>query len=349
MKALVLEEYGKFVLEDVEKPTPTGNEVLIKVMACSVCGSDVHGMDGSTGRRKPPIIMGHEASGIIVGLGPDVKEYKEGDRVTFDSTIYCNECDMCKAGKVNLCKNRKVLGVSCDEYKMNGAFAEYVVIPEHVLYRLPDSVTYQQAAMVEPLSVAYHGMTRTQVKAGDTVMIVGIGTIGILALQIAKSMGAGKLIAVDVDDVRLQMASENGADLCVNSRKEGALSEILSGTMDGDGVDVAVDCTGIQATFDLCLDASKLDGKVVLIGNVAPNIDMRLQTVVTHQLSLFGSCASAGEYPDCLRLIAEGKVRVEPMISASVGLEEGNEYIHKLYNREPGYYKVVLLPNGEEE
>jgi len=347
MKALVLEEYNKFVCEEVEKATIKDDEVLVKVMACSVCGSDVHGMDGSTGRRKPPIIMGHEASGIIEAVGKGVKNYAVNDRVTFDSTIYCGECEMCKQGKVNLCSNRKVLGVSCDEYKLNGAFAQYVAIPERVLYSIPDNVTYVQAAMIEPLSVAYHAMTRVNVKKGDTVMVVGIGTIGLLIQQVAKSMGAGKIIAVDVDDVRLALAKDNGADYCVNSKDEGALKQVLDAT-DNVGVDIALDATGIQATFDFCLNASRLDGKVVLVGNVAPHIDMRLQWVVTHQLSLFGSCASAGEYPQCLELISQGKVDVDKMISAKVGLEQGDEYIKKVYNREKGMYKIVLLPNGEE-
>ena len=161
MKALVMHEYGKLSYEDVAKPTPGKGKVLIRLKACSVCGSDVHGLDGSTGRRRPPVIMGHEASGIIEELGEGVSNYKVGDRVTFDSTIYCNECDMCRAGKVNLCRSRRVRGVSCEEYNQPGCFAEYVVVPDYILYPIPDNVTYVQAAMIEPLSVAYHAATRT--------------------------------------------------------------------------------------------------------------------------------------------------------------------------------------------
>jgi len=198
MKALVLTEYNKFDYLDVPTPTPGTGEVLIKVKACAVCGSDVHGMDGSSGRRQPPDIMGHEASGQIEAVGPGVEGWSVGDRVTFDSTVYCNQCDACLAGNVNLCTNRQVLGVSCDDYRRDGAFADYLVVPAYICYRLPDEVSYVQAAMVEPLAIAYHAATRTPVKPGMSAVIVGVGTIGLLTLQVVKAMGAGPIIAVDI-------------------------------------------------------------------------------------------------------------------------------------------------------
>jgi L-iditol 2-dehydrogenase len=344
MKALVMEKYKEFHYVDVPTPEPKENEVLVRVKACAICGSDVHGMDGSTGRRRPPVIMGHEAAGQIEAVGNAVKRYKPGDRVTFDSTIYCNACDMCNAGNVNLCANRRVLGVSCEEYRMDGAFAEYVAIPEHVLYRLPDKVTYHQAAMVEPLSIAYHAATRTKIEPGMTVVIVGVGTIGMLTMQVARSFGAERVIAVDIDDKRLETALKNGATSAVNSRGEDALKQILSMTKDGRGADVAIDATGIAQTVNLCLKAVSLNGRVILIGNLAQTIEFPLQWVVTRQISLFGSCASAGEYGKCLELIAEGKVDVDAMISRAVPLSEGNEWLNRLYNREEGLYKVVLIP-----
>ena len=174
MKALVLKEYNKFILEDVPLPDYGMNDVLVKVKACSICGSDVHGMDGSTGRRIPPIIMGHEASGIIESVGVNVKGYKPGDRVTFDSTIYCGKCWFCKRGEINLCDNRRVLGVSCGDYRLHGAFAEYVSVPEHILYPLPDKVSFEYGAMVEPLSIAFHAVKRSNVSLNDTAVVVGI-------------------------------------------------------------------------------------------------------------------------------------------------------------------------------
>ena len=342
MKALVMHEYKHLTYQDVPTPVPGKGEVLVRVQACSVCGSDVHGFDGSSGRRRPPLIMGHEASGIIAQLGEGVTEYKVGDRVTFDSTIYCGKCDMCKAGKVNLCNDRMVLGVSCEEYNRDGCFAEYVVVPDYILYRMPDSVTFTQAAMIEPLSVAYHAATRTPVTPNDSVLVVGIGTIGLLTMQVVRSFGAKQIIAVDIDDKRLELARQNGATHTVNSLAPDALEQILALTEDGQGVDIAMDATGIETTVNLCIKSVHLDGRVVLIGNLAQSMNFPLQHVVTRQISLFGSCASAGEYPQCLELIASGQVEVDSMISKIVPLEEGDLWMNKIFNREDGLTKLVF-------
>lgn len=343
MKALVLEAYNKFVYQDVETPVPGAGEVLIRVKACSVCGSDVHGMDGSTGRRQPPVIMGHEAAGVIESCGEGVTGYQAGDRVTFDSTIYCNHCEACRQGLVNLCDDRRVLGVSCDEYRLNGAFAEYVVVPAYVLYRLPDNVTFQQASMVEPMSVAYHAVTRAAIPVGGSAMVVGAGTIGLFAIQILLSQGVSQVIAVDIAPRRLEMAKAAGASACVNSRDADCLEKIMALT-GGKGVDVSYDATGIEATAHLCLNSTRLNGSVVFVGNLAKTIQLPLQFTILHQLTLHGSCASAGEYDECLALIASGKVNVDAMISKAVPLSEGDIWIHKVYNREDGLDKIVLIP-----
>lgn len=344
MKALVLERYGEFVYKEVPTPSPGPGEVLVRVRACAVCGSDVHGSDGSTGRRRPPIIMGHEAAGEIAALGEGVTGWAVGERVTFDSTVYCNRCEMCLAGHVNLCASRQVLGVSCEEYRRDGAFAEYVAVPAYILYRLPEGVSYQQAAMVEPLAIAYHGATRTIIRPEDQLLILGVGTIGMLTLQVVRALGAQRVIAVDLDPEKLETALEKGVDAAVNAAAPDALQQILALTPAQRGVDLAYDATGIQATMDLCLDALHLNGRLVLIGNLAPTVSFPLQKVVTRQLSLFGSCASAGEYAACLQLIAERKVDVDALISKSVPLSEGNEWIRRVYDREPGLHKIVLLP-----
>lgn len=346
MKALVMHKYMELSYEDVPTPSPKPGEVLIRVKACSVCGSDVHGFDGSTGRRQPPLIMGHEASGQIVGLGEGVTDYKVGDRVTFDSTIYCRECEMCKAGKVNLCSHRMVLGVSCDEYNRAGCFAEYVCVPDYILYPIPDNVSYVQAAMIEPLSVAYHAATRTPIGPNDKAMVVGVGTIGLLTLQVVRSFGVKQLIAVDIDEKRLELARANGATHCINSKDPDALEQIRK--IAGGGLDVALDATGIETTVNLCINSVDLDGKVVLIGNLAQHMDFPLQYCVTRQISLFGSCASAGEYPQCLDLIASGQVEVDSMISKLVPLKDGNVWMNKIYNREEGLAKLVFLCDEEQ-
>ena len=158
MKALTLTEYNHFEYGDAPEPGMDKGEVLIRVQACGICGSDVHGMDGSSGRRIPPIIMGHEASGIIETIGVGVEDWAPGDRVTFDSTVFCGKCANCQNGQVNLCEDRQVLGVSCGDYRRHGAYAELVAVPAHILYRVPEGMSFEEAAFAEPISVALHAV-----------------------------------------------------------------------------------------------------------------------------------------------------------------------------------------------
>ena len=344
MKALVMEEYNRLVYKEVPTPVAGPGEVLIRVKACSVCGSDVLGLDGSTGRRRPPIIMGHEAAGVIEACGEGIADYKVGDRVTFDSTIYCNTCENCKNGLVNLCDNRQVLGVSCEEYRRHGAFAEYVVVPAYVLYKMPDHVTFVQASMVEPMSVAYHGVTRAPIPVGGKVLVMGAGTIGMLAISILHSLGVGTVIAVDMSQRRLELARKNGADVCLNPKTDDVNAKIMELT-GGKGVDASYEMIGLEPTVNQCIANTKLNGHIVLVGNVTRNIQMPLQAIVTRQLSIFGSCASAGEYDKCLELLGSGKVDVDSMISKCVPLSEGDHWVRKVYNREDGLDKIVLIPD----
>ena len=183
MNALVLTHANCFALQDWPVPAIGPEDVLIRVAACGICGSDVHGMDGSTGRRQPPIVMGHEAAGAIVQVGGNVRTWAVGDRVTFDSTIFCGRCWFCRRGEVNLCDHRRVLGVSCAEYRQHGAFAEYVAVPQHILVRLPDAVSFRHAATIEPLAIAYHAAHRARTTPDDTAVVMGVGVIGLLAVQ----------------------------------------------------------------------------------------------------------------------------------------------------------------------
>src|SRR5438477_9811556 len=180
MKALLLSQYRHLELADVETPKPGSGEVLVRVAACGICGSDVHGYDGSTGRRIPPLVMGHEAAGVVKEIGSGVESFRQGDRVTFDSTIYCGECTFCKRGEANLCDNRQVLGVSCGDYRRAGAFAEFVVIPARIAYLLPENLSFAEAAMLEAVAVALHAVSLVSIPANSSALVVGAGTIGLL-------------------------------------------------------------------------------------------------------------------------------------------------------------------------
>jgi threonine dehydrogenase-like Zn-dependent dehydrogenase len=343
MNALVLKEYKQFACEDVPTPVAGPAEVIVAVKACGICGSDVHGMDGSTGRRRPPIIMGHEAAGVISSVGSGATGWKAGDRVTFDSTIYCGHCEFCRRGLINLCDNRRVLGVSCEDYRQNGAFADFVTVPQHILYRLPDGLAFEHAALVEPFAIALHAIRRAPPTLNDSVVVVGAGMIGLALVQALSQAGCGRLIVVDVAADRLALAAKCGATTTINSAAEDASAAILRLTR-GLGADVAFEAVGVPVTVDLALRCLRKGGTATLVGNVTPKIEFPLQIAVTRELTIYGSCASQGEYPACLDMLARGALRAAPLISATAPLAEGADWFDRLYRKEAGLLKVVLVP-----
>ena len=339
----MLTDLKKLEIQDSPIPHFSKNEVLIRVKACGICGSDVHGYDGSSGRRIPPLIMGHEAAGLIEECGSEVSGFSKGDRVTFDSTVYCGKCSYCKKGQVNLCDSRVVLGVSCEDYRRHGAFAEFVAVPSHIIYKLPDTFPFEHAAMIEAVSVAVHAVGRISFDSGDKSLVVGAGMIGLLLIQAIRSAGCREIIAVDMDNDRLNLAKNLGATQVINSQEVDALSFILNET-GGQGVDKSFEVVGATPTVQLSIHAVRKGGSVVMVGNLAPEVELPLQSVVTREISLFGTCASAGEYPKCIELMADGSIQVDPLISAKAALEEGPEWFERLYGREPGLMKVILNP-----
>jgi L-iditol 2-dehydrogenase len=344
VKALLLTAPSHLEFTDFAAPVPAADEVLLRIHACGICGSDIHGWDGSTGRRRPPLIMGHEASGEIVAVGPRVERWRAGDRVTFDSTISCGACPYCARGEVNLCDNRRVVGVAPAEYRQHGAFAEFLTLPARILYALPEGLTYQQAAMVEPVSIAIHAVQRVQLAPNSTAVVVGAGMIGLFVIQALKWAGATRIIAVDLADNRLSLARELGATDTLRSDLVDVPAEVAKLTA-GRGADVALEVVGISATLNLAIATVRRGGHVVLVGNLAPKTDFPLQAVVTRELTLHGTCGSAGEYPLCLDLIARGVIRVEPMISAVAPLAEGAAWFEKLSAKDGAkFMKVILAP-----
>ena len=343
MKALVLKEYNNFVYEDMPQPEIGPDDVLIQVKACGICGSDVHGMDGSTGRRLPPIVMGHEAAGIIADLGKNVKGWKKGERVTFDSTVSCGNCLFCRRGQINLCDNRRVLGVSCEDYRCHGAFAEYIAVPQQILYRLPKGLSFEQATLVEPLSVAVHAVGRTPISLNDTAVVVGSGMVGLLVIQALRAAGCGRIIAVDIDQNRLDLACKLGADVGLKSDDCNVTEEVLKLT-DNLGADIAFEVVGITPTIKMAVAVLRKGGSLTLVGNLSPTVDWPLQSIVTREISVYGSCISCGEYPACLEMMARGAINVDALISATAPLAEGPAWFKRLYDKEPGLLKVILVP-----
>jgi threonine dehydrogenase-like Zn-dependent dehydrogenase len=343
MKALVHTAPLKFEYREVPVPSFGDDEVLVRVKAVAICGSDVHGYTGTTGRRIPPIIMGHEAAGVVESTGRNVKNVTSGDRVTFDSTVYCNQCPACRQGRVNLCVNRKVLGVSTPTFHQEGAMAEYAVVPWWIIYPLPDAVSFEEAALIEPASVGLHAARLTPIDVNDVVAVVGAGQIGLFVMQGARVKGAGKIVVLDVKEERLVLSRSLGADVTINPSRSDVTGEMTRhlGRPDADAV---LEAVGTEATVTLALGLTKQGGNITLIGNITPRIQVSLQDIVLRELTIRGSCAVAGEYRAALDLLASGRIQAKPLISRVMPLSEGQEAFDALHRGEPGLIKIVLQP-----
>ncbi|MCA9080595.1 MAG: galactitol-1-phosphate 5-dehydrogenase [Planctomycetaceae bacterium] len=343
MKALLLTEYKNLQVTDFDDPVAGPNDLLVEVRACGICGSDIHGYDGSSGRRIPPLIMGHEAAGVVTAVGSNVTSFAVGDHVTFDSTVSCGQCTFCRMGHINLCDNRMVLGVSCGEYRRHGAFAELVSVPQHICYKLPPDLPFEHAAMIEAVSVAVHAANRTPVALGDTAVVVGSGMIGLLVIQAIRLAGCSQVIAVDLDENRLATARELGADVGLKADTVDVPAEVKKLT-GGRGADVVLEVVGATPTIQTAIQCARKGGSLTLVGNLAPQVEVPLQAIVTRELTLYGSCASNGEYPACIDLLQRQAIRVEPLITAQTSLADAPEWFARLYKGEPGAMKVIVDP-----
>ncbi len=342
MKALLLSEYKKLQITEVPIPVPADDEILVRVAACGICGSDVHGYDGSSGRRIPPLVMGHEAAGTVERVGEAVTDFNPGDRVTFDSTIYCGECAFCRRGEVNLCDRREVLGVSCGDYRRAGAFAEFVVVPARIACHLPENLSFPEAALLEAVSVALHAVSLVSVKPDDAALVIGAGTIGLLIQQALKTAGCRRVYVTDIDANRLALSKNLGATKTVLSGPK--LFDEIIGITDEIGIDIAIEAVGNTPAVQTAINCVRKGGHVVLVGNISPEVSIPLQKVVSRQITLHGSCASAGEYPRAIELMSSQQIKVKPLISAVAPLSGGPQWFERLYAREKGLMKVVLEP-----
>jgi len=343
LKALVYTKPYCFEYSDFPDPGVGDDEVLINVRACGICGSDVQGFTGKTGRRIPPLIMGHEAAGIVEETGENVKGYEKGDRVCFDSTVYCNKCRPCRKGFFNRCESRQVLGVSTPEFKRHGAFAEYVAVPWWIVSKIPDNMSFTQASLLEPASIGTHAGNRAPISTNDTVVVIGAGTIGLFILQAARLRGAARVFVADINEFRLGVAKKLGADKVINPLKSDLRETIFKETKNR-GVDVTFEAVGYAQTFLDGVSITKTGGHLVAVGNLEKAAEFNLQELVARELTFTGSYASSGEFHDCIDLVASGKINVEPLISDVLPLEEGPDAFERLLKAEEDLLKIVLEP-----
>jgi L-iditol 2-dehydrogenase len=342
MKALVHTAPFKFEYRDVPMPEVGSEDVLVRVKAVGICGSDLHGYTGETGRRVPPCIMGHEAAGVVEAVGQETRGVAVGDRITFDSTVYCNQCPPCRRGRINLCEKRRVLGSSHPTWRRDGCMAEFVVVPWWITYTLPDVVSFEEAALVETAAVGLHAARITPIDLNDTVAVIGAGPIGLFAIQAAKVRGAGTVIALDMREERLAFARDLGADVLINTA-HGDVGDALQKTLGHPDVDVVLEAVGLAATMALAWKLTRKGGQLTLIGNIAP-VPFPLPDVIVRELTIRGSLASSGEFRACLDLMAQGRILTKPLISKILPLSEGQLAFDTLHRGDPTLMKVLLRP-----
>ena len=348
MKALRYTGPFELTYTDVPDPEPGPEEVLVRVQAVGICGSDVQGYTGTTGRRLPPLIMGHEAAGIVEHVGAQAKGVRPGDRVCFDSTIYCNACPACRRQQVNRCERREVLGVSVPGMKREGAMAELVRVPWWVIVPMPPSLSFIQAALLEPAAIGLHAVNRGAVAPGETVVIVGAGPIGLCILLAARLQGAGQIIVSDRQPYRLAVARALGADLTVQPGAESLAERVVEAT-GGRGAEVCFEAVGLAGTLHDAVAAAGVGGRVVLVGNLTKAAPLDVQLVTSRELTLRGTYASSGEYRTCVGLVAAGRLDVLPLVSERLPLAAGPAAFERLHRGEEELLKIVLLPAANHE
>jgi len=337
MRALVYQGPKNMTMENWALPTPKAGEVRVRTAFVGICGSDVHGWLGITGRRTAPMVMGHELSGIVSAVGEGVTNCKVGDRVTVLPLFACGECDYCQAGLDNICPTREFMGAM----RCNGALLDEFCVSAKNICVLPDNISLEIGSLIEPFAVAYRGVCHAAPVAGKTVMICGAGTIGMMALKVCKMLGAKTVIMVDLSNDRLAIAANHGADVLVNGAED--IDAALRAAGVRDCIDIAIEAVGVTPTVQQSVTFVRNHGQVVWIGNSAPTVNLNMQTVVTREINIQGSYIyTEADFRECIRLLSEQPQDFTGIISDVVSLEDAEESFRELSQGAGSKLKVLV-------
>ncbi len=339
MKALVFEDTRKLALTERPEPTPGTGEVKLKIKACGICGSDVAGYLGLSGRRTPPLVMGHEFAGEIVEVGAGVSGFAVGDRVAVQPKPFCGRCGFCSEDLTNECTEGIPL-MGC--LTTDGAFQEYLNVPSYLLYRIPQSMSYESAAMIEPFAVAYSGVLKAGPLDGKDVLIIGAGTIGMMALSIASKLNPRSTIVVDLSEKRLLAAKAAGATHTVNA-KTGAISDAVQQLI-GKLADAALEAVGVGETVRQAIGAVSTEGVCVLIGLNQRSAELDLHELVTRELTVRGSYLySHKAFGEAMDFIIKHNIELGRMVKKSITLDEAPAMFEELAGGADKYLKVLVV------
>lgn len=339
MKAIYYPAWDQLELRDVPRPAPKPGEVVLKVAAAGICGSELHGFVTHAARRTPPTILGHEFCGQVAEVGSGVSGYHPGDWVAVNSVVACGRCEDCLDGNVHLCRTGEVFGM-----KRPGGFAEYCAVPVATLLPLPRTLTPVQGSLLEPLANGLHALSLTTQRFPETVVVMGAGTIGLFALQVARASGALRLVAVDTDDARLDVASRLGAGTALNPRRQDVVASVQQMTS-GRGADVVVDAVGAAETRRSAVSLARRGGEVVWLGLHDDPTQLSGFEVVLGERKVLGSFAvTHRNLRTAMGLFAHGKISLDGWVR-TFPLDEGAKVFLQLVKDPPkDYIKAVLLP-----
>ncbi|KPU44517.1 D-arabitol-phosphate dehydrogenase [Oxobacter pfennigii] len=316
---------------------PKAEQVVIKIVSSAICGSDLHIFKGKHPSAPLPVTIGHEFSGDVVAVGSEVKRVKIGDKVTVEPVMVCGKCPACRTGNYGYCEN-----ISFTYRNGDGAMAEYITIEEPYVYKLPEHLSYNAGALIEPLSVAVHAVKRADVKMGEKVLIIGAGAIGILIAALCRKCGATDVIISNSSQRRLDMALELGATRGINTSKENiyeAVSEITGGT----GVDKSFECVGIEETFNQAMMTLKKNGLATIIGIFEnPNITIPATRFITHEIKVQGSQGYCWDFPVALEMSKE--IDIEKLVTHTFKLDDLQKALETSLDRKFGSIKVIINP-----
>lgn len=340
MKALRLESIGNLFVREVEKPEPGPDELLVRVEACGICGTDRHLFLGEFPSR-PPVTIGHEFAGIVEAMGADVTGFAVGDRITGDPNISCGRCPQCTAGRVNLCRNLQAIGIH-----RNGGLAEYVIVPHKQAFALPLSLNPLHGAFCEPLACCLHGIDMAEIKAGSSVVVLGGGVIGLLTVQLARLAGATTVILSTRQEAKRQLAEELGATNTVDPSSSDIIEAITSAAgLVPSGVDVVIECAGVPETMQQSTRLAKAGGTVVILGVMPQGAKVEIEPfdILFRELRVLGSFINPFTHRRAADLVASGAINVDKLISRTVTFEDAVDVIRNPAG--PGEIKVLVVPS----
>ena len=339
MKAFIVREPLKAEVVDVEVPKILPTEVLVKVKACGICGTDIHIYKGEHLARYP-IIPGHEISGEVVAVGEKVNNFEVGDRVAINPNIYCGKCYYCRRGDVHFCEKWIAIGVG-----RAGGFAEYVRVPESNIHKVPEELSFEEAALTEPVACCLRGQDLIDIKLGDSVLIYGLGPIGLIHLQLAKLRGASLVIGVEIVEKRIELGESLGADTVLNPTKDNVV-EVVKELTHGRGVDVVIEATGNPRVLEEAMNILDYRGRVLVFGVSPPEARVSISPFMIYrkEIKIVGSFTNPLTTDRAISLLASGAIKVTPLITHKIELSEILEYFEKIIKKERDIVKVLVIP-----